>query len=408
MASLYPWLSRWSAYWQQSTNNMLAMPVRIAFIALALIATACGSSADDEVADTTPSTQPAVEESTVPSDAATTVEAEAEANDTEANDTEPNDIEGDTTTTTTKPPNTTSEPPQEVVFEPLRVDCSGLEQVPVGLQTGAIVSGGVEYKYQWTVPSTYDGSPIPVVLDFHAIGSNGAQQAVFAGWTALAETAGFLAVEPTGIAVAPDERASWELPPFDTDERNDVAMVRDLLDQVASNVCIDPARIYATGMSNGALFTSVLVCDLGDFIAAAVSVAGVTHDDSCNPSRPVPYLAFHGTDDTTIPYRGEGETTLGGSEGGAFFEQVMPEEFGEFAADFGCTESTDSVVSESVTLTAYTGCTSEVEMGFYTIDGGGHTWPGSVFSSLIPTLGVTTMEVDATALAWEFFQRHSL
>ncbi len=385
---------------------MLAMPARIAFIALALIATACGSSADDQVADATPATQPAVEQSTVPGDATTTVDTEA--NGTEVDGTEVDDTESADDTTTTESPDTTIEPPEEVVFEPLRVDCSGLGQVPVGLQTGVIVSGGVEYKYQWTVPSTYDGSPIPVVLDFHAIGSNGAQQAAFAGWAALAETAGFLAVEPTGIAVAPDERASWELPQFDTDERNDVAMVRDLLDQVATSVCIDPARIYATGMSNGALFTSVLVCDLGDFIAAAVSVAGVTHDDSCNPARPVPYLAFHGTDDTTIPFRGEGETTLSGSEGGAFFEQIMPDEFGEFAADFGCTESTDSVVSESVTLTAYTGCASDVEMGFYTIDGGGHTWPGSIVSSLIPTLGVTTMEVDATALAWEFFQRHSL
>lgn len=378
---------------------MLDMPVRTALVVLALLATACGSGAPDEAVEESPSTQPADEGDTLPQET-TSVSQEAQTAETE-----PTEPAGEPTTTS--PPETTTAAP-EVVFEPLEVDCSGLERVQVGLQTGALESGGVEYKYQWTVPSTYDGTPIPVVLDFHAIGSNGAQQAVFAGWAALAETEGFLAVEPTGIAVAPDERASWELPQFDTDDRNDVAMVRDLLDHVASNVCIDPARIYATGMSNGALFTSVLVCELGDFIAAAVSVAGVTHDDSCSPSRPVPYLAFHGTADTTVPFRGGGETTLDGAEGGAFFEQVMPDEFGEFAADFECNESTDSAVSESVTLTSYAGCAADVEMGFYTIDGGGHTWPGSVFSAAIPSLGVTTMDVDATALAWAFFQRHSL
>ncbi len=382
---------------------MLDMPARIVLIVFALVASACGASTDKAVADTTPPTEVTDEQSTIADETATTVNVAPDSSET----TETQAIDETTTVSTTTPPASTTEAPARV-FEPLQVDCSGLGRVPVGLQTGAITSGGVEYKYQWTVPSTYDGSPIAVVLDFHAIGSNGAQQAVFGGWAALAETEGFLAVEPTGVASGPDERASWELPQFDTDDRDDVAMVRDMLGHVAANVCIDPARIYATGMSNGALFTSVLVCELGDFIAAAVSVAGVTHDDSCDPPRPVPYLAFHGTDDTTIPFRGGGETTLRGSEGGTFFEQVMPEEFGEFADDFGCAESADSAVSESVTLTSYTDCESEVEMGFYTIDGGGHTWPGSAMSSVIQTLGVTTMEVDATALAWAFFQRHSL
>lgn len=376
---------------------MLDMTVRTVLLAVALVATACGSSADSAADETTTSTQPTVDETTTSDDSIDTIAAGSDTSDTQA-----------TETTTTTPLETTTEAPPAQVFEPLQVDCSSLGRVPVGLQTGVLVSGGVEYKYQWTVPSTYDGSPIPVILDFHAIGSNGAQQAVFAGWAALAETEGFLAVEPTGIAVVGDERPSWELPQFDTDERDDVAMVRDLLGHVAANVCIDPARVYATGMSNGALFTSVLICELGDFIAAAVSVAGVTHEESCDPPRPVPYLAFHGTDDTTVPFRGGGETTLSGSDGGTFFEQVMPDEFREFADDFGCAESTDSVVSESVTLTAYTGCAADVEMGFYTIDGGGHTWPGSVVSSAIPTLGVTTMEIDATAIAWDFFQRHSL
>ncbi len=296
----------------------------------------------------------------------------------------------------------------ERVSEPVSVDCSTLGRVQVGLQTGTITSGGLEYEYQWTVPSTYDGSPIAVVLDFHAIGSDGAQQAVFSGFAALAEAEGFLAVEPTGISIDGDERASWELPQFASDQRDDIAMVVDLLDHVAANVCIDPSRIYATGMSSGALFTSTLVCELSNTIAAAVSVAGVTHHESCVPARAMSYLAFHGTDDTTIPFRGGGETTLSDSEGGEFFEQVMPEEFAEFASDFGCSESSDSVISDSVTLTSWVGCTDDVELGFYTIDGGGHTWPGSIVSSEITSIGVTNMDIDATALAWEFFQRHQL
>ena len=376
------------------------MSPRLCLLVLTVLCAACASDSA-ETSETSPASTP-------------TTEVVVESTETVADDVEtdgsPDTGDAAISSSSTSEVVAAEEPDDEgpTTFAPLTVDCATIARVPVGLQTGTITSGGVQYRYQWTVPSSYDGTAIPVVLDFHAIGSNGAQQAVFGGWAALAEAEGFLAVQPTGIAIPPDDRASWELPQFDTDQRDDVTMVRDLLEHVAANVCIDPTRVYATGMSNGALFTSVIVCELGDFVAAAVSVAGVTHDDSCAPSRPVPYLAFHGTDDTTIPYRGGGETTLEGADGGAFFEQVMPDEFAEFAADFDCAESVDTAIGETVTLTSYTGCANDAELGFYTIDGGGHTWPGSQISAALPSLGVTTMEVDATAIAWDFFQRHAL
>ena len=86
----------------------------------------------------------------------------------------------------------------------------------------------------------------------------------------------------------------------------------------------------------------------------------------------------------------------------------MPDEFGEFAADFGCATPVDEEVATGVSRRSYTECADGVALAFYTIDGGGHTWPGSVISSAIPSLGVTTMEVNATELAWAFFRQHSL
>jgi poly(3-hydroxybutyrate) depolymerase len=37
--------------------------------------------------------------------------------------------------------------------------------------------------------------------------------------------------------------------------------------------------------------------------------------------------------------------------------------------------------------------------------GGGHQWPGGF---TIPGLGSNTMELDASAEAWSFFQQHAL
>ncbi len=376
----------------------------LAVVVFALVAASC-SSTDDSAAtnDGTDSDESAEV-------AATDPPAEEPVPDTEtdeSSDSQETQEPAAETTTSTEAPAAEERPD----FGPVSLvpDCANLPDVSIGLSTDLVSSGGNDYTYQYTVPSSYDGSPVAVVLDFHGIGSNGAQQAVFSGWAAAAETQGFLSVQPTGLAAGGDDRASWELPQFETDERDDIAFVVDLIDEISSQVCIDPARIYSTGMSNGGFFTSTVVCELSERIAAAVSVAGVTHHESCSPSRAVPYLAFHGTDDTVVLFNGGRESTLDGAAGGSeFFEQVIPEEFAEFAETSGCTESVDSAVTAEITLTSYSGCTDGVPLGFYTIVGGGHTWPGSSISAAIPTLGFTNLDISATEIAWEFFGQHTL
>ena len=364
------------------------------------------SSVESDTSTTSTTTEAPPDTDAADTDAAATDESTTEAPTTDA----PADEEPDTEATEGE--EAASEAAVAVDYGPpasLVADCSAVGSVSVGLGTGTVNSGNVTYTYQWTVPSTYDGTPIPVVLDFRGIGSSGAEQAFFGGWAAKAEAEGFLAVQPTGTSVPGDDRASWELPQFETDDRDDIAFVIDLLDHVAQSVCIDPARVYATGMSNGGLFTSTLVCSLSQRIAAAVSVAGVTHHETCEPVRAVPYLAFHGTDDTVVPYSGGGESTLSGADGSSeFFEQVMPDEFAEFASSFNCDSSTDEAITPEVTLRSYSGCDDDVPVGFYTITGGGHTWPGSPVSAAIASLGVTNMDISATDVAWEFFQQHAL
>jgi polyhydroxybutyrate depolymerase len=53
----------------------------------------------------------------------------------------------------------------------------------------------------------------------------------------------------------------------------------------------------------------------------------------------------------------------------------------------------------------YTGCQDDAEVVLYTIDGGGHTWPGG---NAIPLVGKTSQDINASATMWEFFQAHLL
>lgn len=316
---------------------------------------------------------------------------------------------------TTTPIETTTSPSAEVVPDGDGGNDGDRGQlVPAGCGAGSeggqqfdTDAGGPTVGVRVYVPAGAGSEPLPVVLNWHGLGSNGTQQALLSAYENLADDEGFLAVHPTGAD------NSWELAQFDVPGRDDVAMVDDVIDRLITEFCADPTRIYSTGLSNGGFFTALLICERADRIAAGVSVAGVSHPDGCAPSRPVPFIAFHGTDDDVVPFAGGGSTLAGaGSDAAstAFFQQSMPEEFAEFAADFGCLPDPEATpVGDEVTRNDYLGCDDDVPLSFYEIEGGGHTWPGSPLGPLLTgALGRTTDEVSATRDGWAFMSQFSL
>lgn len=267
--------------------------------------------------------------------------------------------------------------------------------------------------YELVVPPSYDpDEPTPLVMNWHGLGSNGPDQLGFSEYPALAAEEGFLLVAPTGVPPPGQMRNSWELSDDDDPTRDDIAFAEAVLDRVIASTCVDEARVYTTGMSNGGYFSSRLVCELADRIAAAASVAALNHPDDCEPSRPVPYIAFHGVDDEIVPYDGGGFSSLFPGVRIELFESAIPDEFAEFATTFGCDATpTEQQVSADVTAFDYQACPGDIEVVFYKLDNAGHTWPGSTISAAISQasgLGATNTDISATELSWELFSRHSL
>jgi polyhydroxybutyrate depolymerase len=163
-------------------------------------------------------------------------------------------------------------------------------------------------------------------------------------------------------------------------------------------------------MSNGGLFTSELVCNRSDRIAAAASIAGTTHAPSCSPERAVPYISFHGTADDFVPFvGGDPSVSLSPPVVDALIDDSTAAEFAEFAADAGCDlDPTRVEETAEVIRYDYAGCDDEVPMAFYEIVGGGHTWPSSPLSGATTDLGFFTQDIDATADAWAFMSQFSL
>jgi len=357
-------------------------------LVLTLVAAACGGSDPDETAAETDNTVETSQAAEAPTEA-------PEPEPTEAPEPEPE-------------PEPT-EAPAVLTENPTGSGCDGSH--PPGRTTEAFLSEGKERVYELVVPESYDpATPMPVVLNWHGLGSNGPDQLGFSEYEGLANTEGFIVVAATGVPAPGDTRNSWEI--GDTDPtRDDVLMANTLLDVVIATVCVDESRVYTTGMSNGGYFSSILICEMADRIAAAASVAALAHPEDCMPSRQVPYIGFHGVDDDVVPYAGGGQSSLL-PEGQTFelFEPAIPDEFAEFVGNYGCdTTATESTLGDDVTVFDYPSC--DVEMTFYSIDNAGHTWPGSIISLAVSQasgLGVTTDDVNASTVSWEFFSRHSL
>jgi len=184
----------------------------------------------------------------------------------------------------------------------------------------------------------------------------------------------------------------------------DVRFIADLIDELEDVYNIDPARIYANGLSAGGGMSFVLSCTLSDRIAAVgtVAAARVLPWDWCRDERAVPLMAFHGTEDSLVPYHG-GTTWIGDIS----FPDVE-DWIASWARRNRCEpDAVGSVVAADVTRRDYAGCADGAAVVLYTIHGGGHTWPGGM---PLPEwfLGATNDSVDATRQMWAFFQEQRL
>ncbi len=259
--------------------------------------------------------------------------------------------------------------------------------------TWSVTVDGLQRSFRVHLPSGYDPStPTPVVLNFHGRNSNADQQMWISGLTDLADDEGFVAVHPEGVG------GTWNAglccgQAMDQDI-DDVGFTAALLDRLEASLCIDPKRVYATGLSNGGFMAHHLGCELAGRIAAFTAVAGPNATPSCTPSRAVPVLHFHGTGDTIVPYDG-------------FAGQLaVPSTMQGWVARNGCgSESSVFFQQDEVTCEQWTGCQDGATVQLCTIDGGGHQWPGGF---TIPGLGYNTDVISASQMSWAFFVDHPL
>lgn len=252
-------------------------------------------------------------------------------------------------------------------------------------------SGGQPRTYRLGVPDDGDG-PSGVVFNLHGFGSDAFQQTIATEMPAEGTERGYLVVSPDAVDGA------WEMTPEGADDD----FLIDLLDHIAARHCIDLDRVHAAGFSLGSWKASVTACAHPDRFASLVLVGEEVAPQDC--AKPV--LAIHGTADAVVPYGSgadEGIEVTGGNAGLPGVEVNMP----DWARQAGCSEEKDvERIEPDVERWVYRDCPSGFDVELYSVEGGGHAWPGSPLD--IPALGRTTDTIDATTLALDWFDDHPL
>jgi len=263
-----------------------------------------------------------------------------------------------------------------------------------------LVSSGERRTYLLYVPESYTpNTPTPLVISIHGFSDWPAHQMKMSHWNDLADEYGFIVAYPAGTSFPLRWRAHGG-----SDHLLDVTFFSDLIDDLESQYHIDPASIYVNGLSNGGGMTFVLSCAMSERIAAIGMVSGayLFPWNECHPSRPVPAIVFHGTEDAIVPYQG-------GPSGPFDYDFPSISEWVDILAlRNGCSRETIELPAQgNVNGLQYAHCSSNADVIFYTIVGGGHSWPGG---EPMPEriVGTTTDDMDATRAMWEFFQQHPL
>jgi polyhydroxybutyrate depolymerase len=287
-----------------------------------------------------------------------------------------------------------------------------------GVATQTLAVDGAEREYLLSVPASYDPTrPAPLILDFHGLGSDQYQQALYSGLNPKAGAEGYIVITPAGTGVI----RHWSWPPLPGGVA-DVDFVKQMLATTSRTLCIDAKRVYATGISDGAIFSTKLACALPGRLAAIAPVAGVNGSKVCGAGTPrTSVLAFHGTADPIVPYEGgryfagakaadvpepAGGTSALGELFGGLRAQPVDTAVANWAAFDGCREPPATTwVAADVQHVTYPHCPANGTVELYRVVGGGHTWPGAIPVNNF-RLGPTTGSIDATDVMLRFFGAH--
>lgn len=281
-----------------------------------------------------------------------------------------------------------------------------------GTYTFTFKHNGLDRYYIVHLPRGFTkGKSYPLLLSLHGGGGNMKLQATdeFYKQISKSDEEGFIAVFPNGFSKLPSgEFATWNAGNCCGDARDknsdDLGFIKSLLELVKKQVSVDEKRIFAVGMSNGAMMTYRLACEMSDVFRAVSPVAGTDNTILCTPKKPVSILHIHAKDDDHVLFNGgTGEGVKDKTKVTQFVS--VPETIKKWVKLNECSTTPKRVFDvKGAFCDSYSPCKSNTEVKLCVTESGRHSWPGGKK----PRGNGTPSEViSANDFQWDFFSNLS-
>ena len=290
-------------------------------------------------------------------------------------------------------------------------------QLSGSLTKGEIEVAGVKRGYRSYVPKDLPKGA-PLVLVMHGSGEGPQRIRIGTGYAfeRLADQHGFALVYPKSFA------SDWnDCSRIGDKEPNgaggdDVGYLAALVDKLVAELALDPARVFATGVSNGGSMAMRLALEQPSrykAVAAVVANVPAPQNFQCKPAAlATSVMIMNGSEDPLVPYAG-GEINLLGLfyKGGEIISsRASAQYFADWAHLTGAPQTSEKTVAEGVRVEqnrwspGNNGSAATTEVELVSIHGGGHGLP-QPYSKRPRLLGPSPMEPNGPAMIWAFFER---
>jgi len=279
-----------------------------------------------------------------------------------------------------------------------------------------IIHNGIERSYRIHIPPSFQkNGEGALVFVLHGGGGTAEGMENYltkGGFNKLSDENGFIAVYSDGFEKHWNDgrkNVSWS----DNNKKiDDVDFFSTLIDQLIEEFNLDSDKVFFTGISNGGQMSYRVACELTHKIAGiAPVVASLSEDllEICSPGESISVFIIAGTDDPLVPYKG-GEIKLFNKTYGRVIS--IPDTVQYWVTNNQITNDPEiSYLPDNdpndgciVRCENYIGSLNGSKVIFYSIEGGGHTWPGGPQYFRESIIGKTCKDFDANIAIWDFFK----
>ncbi len=224
----------------------------------------------------------------------------------------------------------------------------------------------------------------------------------------LSTEKGFIVVYPNGIEKRWNDGRKINNPVQHID---DVGFLSLLIENLTKEFAIDPSQVFMTGISNGGQMSYKMACYHPEKLGGIAVVASSLHESlymNCTPTDPISVFIIMGTEDPLVPYDGGMIWFLNRNFGKVKSINETVQfwvQHNNCLRDPQITTLPDSDLTDgcNVTTYEYVNGSENTSVFFYSIDGGGHTWPGGGEYSTESLVGRVCYDFNACEHIWNFF-----